>query len=207
MRRAVAPALRLAPTHPLPARPPVLLPLLSLRVIARLASARAILAVLLAGALAGCGLQPLYAGGGGGAVAQGLAAVDVAPIEGRAGWLMRSSLQDQLAQNGANLNSGGASNARYRLDVLLDDQLEGLGLLTDETIGRERRTLRARYQLVDLSSGEIMLDATAGSDAGIDVVSSEYATIAAEQTALENLSREVAGQIVTRLSLALRNQP
>jgi hypothetical protein len=36
---------------------------------------------------------------------------------------------------------------RYRLDVLLDDNLEGLGLLTGETIGRERRTLRARYQL------------------------------------------------------------
>ena len=35
-----------------------------------------------------------------------------------------------------------------------------------------------------------MLDATAGSDAGIDVVSSEYATIAAEQTALEHLADE-----------------
>ena len=43
----------------------------------------------------------------------------------------------------------------------------------------------------------IVLDATAGSDAGIDVVSSEYATIAAEQTALENLAREVAEQMVT----------
>ena len=42
----------------------------------------------------------------------------------------------------------------------------------------------------------MLLDATAGSDAGIDVVSSEYATIAAEQTALERLSVEVADQIV-----------
>ena len=33
-----------------------------------------------------------------------------------------------------------------------------------------------------------MLDATAGSDAGIDVVSSEYATVAAEQTAQERLA-------------------
>ena len=93
---------------------------------------------------------------------------------------------------------------RYRLDVLLDDELEGLGLLTDETVGRERRTLRARYQLVDIGSGEILVDATAGSDAGIDVVSSEYATIAAEQTALENLAVEVADRIVTRLTLTLR---
>jgi LPS-assembly lipoprotein len=153
---------------------------------------------LLLVALAGCGLQPMYAGGGSGAVAQGLAAVEVAPIEGQAGWLVRNALRDRLAQ------SGGVASPRYRLDVLLDDQLEGLGLLTDETIGRERRTLRARFQLVDLGSGTILVDATAGSDAGIDVVSSEFATIAAEQTALENLSREVADRIVTRLTLALR---
>jgi LPS-assembly lipoprotein len=159
---------------------------------------RGLLLPLLLVALAGCGLQPMYAGGGGGAVAQGLAAVEVAPIEGQAGWLVRNALRDRLAQ------SGGAASPRYRLDVLLDDQLEGLGLLTDETIGRERRTLRARFQLVDLGSGTILVDATAGSDAGIDVVSSEFATIAAEQTALENLAREVADRIVTRLTLALR---
>lgn len=148
--------------------------------------------------LAGCGLQPMYAGGGNGAVAQGLAAVDVSPIEGRAGWLVRNALRDKLAHGGK------ASDPRYRLDVLLDDKLEGLGLLTDETIGRERRSLRARYQLVDLASGEILVDATAGSDAGIDVVSSEYATISAEQTALENLAGVVADRIATRVALAMR---
>ena len=160
------------------------------------------LAFLLAAALplSACGLQPMYAGGGSGPVAQGLAAVEVGPIEGRAGWLVRNALTDRLTQSGA------AQAPRYRLDVLLDDDLEGLGLLTDETVGRERRTLRARYQLVDLADGEIMIDATAGSDAGIDVVSSEFATIAAEQTALENLAVEVADRIVTRLTLTLRAQ-
>jgi LPS-assembly lipoprotein len=164
-----------------------------------LAALSVILAPLMA--LGGCGLQPMYAGGGSGAVAQGLAAIDVPPIEGRAGWLVRNALQERLGQSGSL-----ADTPRYRLDVLLDDDLEGLGLLTGETIGRERRTLRARYQLVDLSTGRIVVDATAGSDAGIDVVSSEFATIAAEQTALENLSREVAERIVTRLTVALREQ-
>ena len=149
--------------------------------------------------LAGCGLSPMYAGGGSGAVAQGLAGVDVPAIPGRAGWLMRTALVDRLgAEDG--------STARYRLDVRLDDSLEALGVLGNDTISRERRTLRARYQLIDLTSGAILLDATAGSDAGIDVVSSEYATIAAEETAMENLSREVADQMVTRIALALRQQ-
>lgn len=160
----------------------------------------ALLLALAVAPLGACGLQPMYAGGGSGAVAQGLAGVQVAPIEGRAGWLVRNALQDRLEQTGA------AGTPQYRLDVLLDDDLEGLGLLTDDTIGRERRTLRARYQLVNMATGAVMVDATAGSDAGIDVVSSEYATIAAEQTALENLSRDVADRIVTRLSLVLRAQ-
>ncbi|MGZ3250521.1 MAG: LPS assembly lipoprotein LptE [Croceibacterium sp.] len=149
-------------------------------------------------ALSGCGLSPMYAGGGNGAVAQGLAAVEVPPIQGKSGWLVRNALNDRLGQSGAR------GTARYRLDVLLDDKLEGLGLIRNDTVSRERRTLRARYQLVDLASGDIVLDATAGSDTGIDVVSSEYATIAAENTALENLSTEVADQIIARLALVLR---
>jgi LPS-assembly lipoprotein len=147
--------------------------------------------------LAACGLQPMYAGGGNGAVARGLAGVDVAPIEGRSGWLVRNALVDRLG-------NGDQSGARYRLDVRLDDKLEGLALLSNDTIARERRTLRARYQLVDMASGEIMLDASDGSDAGLDVVSSEYATIAAENTALENLSKDIANRIVTRIALQLR---
>jgi len=157
-------------------------------------------ALLLLGAalaLSGCGLRPVYAGGASGATAQAFAAIQVPAIEGGEGWLVRNALLDRLGQSGA------TATQQYRLDVLLDDQLEGLGLLTDDTIGRERRTLRARYQLVDLASNEVLLDATAGSDAGIDVVGSEYATIAAEQRALENLAEEVADRIVRQLALTL----
>lgn len=157
----------------------------------RLAALAAALA--LATALGGCGLQPLYSGGTASPVAQGLASVAVPPIEGRAGWLLRNALNDRLQPMGQ-------GDKRYRLDVRLDDSLEGLGVLNDDAISRERRMLRARYQLVDTSTGEILLDATAGSDAGIDVVSSEYATIAAEQRALENLARDLADRIVVALS-------
>ena len=156
-----------------------------------------ILALLAAFALSACGLQPMYAGGSSGAVARGLADVEVPAIEGRAGWLVRNALTDRLG-------AAGEGSSRYRLDVRLDDSLEGFGLINDIEIARERRTLRARYQLVDTATGEIVLDATSRSDAGIDVVSSEYATIAAEQTALENLSRDIANRIVQRLSLTLR---
>ena len=141
-----------------------------------------------------CGLRPLYSGGGSGAVAQTLSAVEVAPIGGRAGWMVRTAIQDRLG-------NAEPTQARYRLEVEIDDDITGFGIRSDDAVTRERRTLRARYRLVDASVGTVVLDATAGSDAGIDVVSSEYATVAAEQTALERLSREVADQIVTRVAL------
>ena len=148
-------------------------------------------------ALAGCGLRPLYGGGGAGPVAQTLHSVEVAPIEGKAGWLVRTALQDRLGAP-----QGGAG--RYRLVVRLDDSIVGFGIRPDDSETRERRTLRARYQLIEAEKGTVVLDATAGSDAGIDVVSSDYANVAAEQTALERLSKVVADQIVTRLALYVR---
>jgi LPS-assembly lipoprotein len=148
-------------------------------------------------ALAGCGLTPLYSGGGAGPVAQSLRSVEVAPIEGRAGWLLRTALQDRLG----GVHPGAS---RYRLVVRLDDSIVGFGIRSDDSETRERRTLRARFQLIEAENGTIVLDATAGSDVGIDVVSSDYANVAAEQTALERLSKVVADQIVTRLALYAR---
>lgn len=156
---------------------------------------------MLAVPLGGCGLKPLYAGGGGGPIAMQLGGVDVVPIDGKSGWLVANALRERLSA----VSDG---PTRYRLTVRLDDSIVGLGTRSDDSVSRERRTLRARYQLTDATQNIVVLDATAGSDAGIDVVGSEYATIAAESTALERLSETVADQIVARLALyARRVQP
>ena len=155
---------------------------------------RLALAAAAALALPGCALQPLYAGGSSGPVASTLREVAVAPIPGRDGWLVYNKLRERLGDEAD-------SSAAYRLEVELDDEIIGFGIRGDRAVTRERRTLRARYRLVTVATGQVLVDATAGSDAGIDVVSSEYATVAAEQTALEWLANEVADQIVARLAL------
>ena len=155
---------------------------------------RLALAAATALALSACALQPLYGGGTSGPVAATLRQVSVAPIPGRDGWLVYNKLKERLGEMGE-------AEAAYRLEVELDDEIIGLGIRGDRAVTRERRTLRARYRLVTLSTGQVVLDATAGSDAGIDVVSSEYATVAAEQSAEERLADEVANQIVARLGL------
>ena len=155
---------------------------------------RALPLILAALLLPGCGLHPLYASGDSGSVAALLRQVQVTPIPGRAGWLMYNKLKQRLGEMGD-------SAPAYRLDVKLDENIIGLGIRGDRATTRERETLRARYQLVNLGTGQVVLDATAGSDEGIDVVSSEYATVAAEQTAQERLADLVADDIVSRLGV------
>lgn len=144
--------------------------------------------------LSGCGLQPLYSGGRNGAAARALAGIRVDAITGKQGWLMRNALNDRLA-------AMGQGEPRYTLKVQLDDKIEGLGVRADDTVTRERRTLRARYQLIDSANGAVVLDETTGWDAGIDVASSEYATVAAEDSALERLTEIIADRVLARVAI------
>ena len=162
---------------------------------------RLALAVVTSLMLTSCGLQPIYSGGANSAAAHAMASIEVAPIPDRAGFLVRSALQDRLG-------GAPAGPARYRLEVELDDAIEGFGIRGDDSITRERRTVRARYRLVSADGSRTLLDATARSDAGIDVVrSSDFAVIAAENSALERLAVELAEAIGTRLALLARTTP
>ena len=156
-----------------------------------------VLALVLMLLLGACGLQPMYGGGSAGHVASGLGAIQVGPIPDRAGWLVRNALVDRLG--------GESTEPAYRLEVERDDDITSFGIRGDSTATRERRTLRARYRLVELKTGEVVLDSTAGSDAGIDIVSSEYSTVSAEQTAQERLAQVIADQMVSRLALFVRH--
>ncbi|MBO9671484.1 MAG: hypothetical protein J7485_13310 [Sphingobium sp.] len=147
--------------------------------------------------LSACGLRPIYSNGARGEAAQSLAAVQVEPVEGKAGWLLGNAIKDRLA-------AVGQASPRYSLRIRLDDNIEGLGVRADDSVTRERRTLRARFQLVDMSNDKTLVDETTAWDAGIDVASSEYATVAAENSALERLTQIVADRILARVAVATR---
>jgi LPS-assembly lipoprotein len=134
----------------------------------------------------------------GSAPATRLAGIEVAPIPERTGYLVREQLVRQLPAPAA------GEAGRYQLKVTLDDRIDGFGVRGDNTIIRERRTLRARYALIELETGKTLFESVAGADAGIDVVSSEYAVVAAEVTASERLAEVIASQIVGRLAIWAR---
>src|SRR3546814_17447835 len=100
--------------------------------------ARAALPLALLG-LAGCGLQPLYSGGGSGPVAMTLARVEVAPIAGKSGWLVANALRDRPPERDG-------TQPLYRRQVTLDAQINGLGTRRDVSMVRERHSLPRRYQ-------------------------------------------------------------
>ena len=94
------------------------------------------------------------------------------------------------------------AGAAYRLEVELDDNITGFGIRGDRAVTRERRTLRARYRLVDLADRRAWCSTRPPGPTPASTSSArEYATVAAEQTALERLSEVVADQIVARLGL------
>ena len=62
---------------------------------------------------------------------------------------MRNALVDRLG--------GENRGAPYRLEVELDDDISGFGIRGDRSVTRERRTLRARYRLVEAATGQVLL--------------------------------------------------
>jgi len=142
--------------------------------------------------LAGCNLAPVYSGGSASAPVVMMTQVEIPLVPDRSGFLVRQALIDRFGTT--------TTTPRYRLEIELDDQILAFGVRGDNSAARERRTLRARYRLVIIATNSVVVDATAGSDAGIDRVSSNYAVVAAETTALERLSVEIADQIAARIA-------
>jgi LPS-assembly lipoprotein len=141
--------------------------------------------------LGGCGFTPLYGDGAKSAVSAALQSVDVAPIPDRIGQLVQDGLERQF-------NAG--RNTQYQLVVTLEQNIEGFGIRQDESVTRERVSLVASYTLNDRVSGKPLFEGQARSDAGVDKVRSEYATIAAERAAAQRNAEQVVRQISVRLA-------
>jgi LPS-assembly lipoprotein len=107
-------------------------------------SRRRLLALGGAGALAGCGFQPVYmptATDRPGPAQRELAAINVKLIPDRPGQLLRQDLQDRLASD------SGTTPLRYDLAVSFAISGEGIGILPDTAATRVRLIGTARWTL------------------------------------------------------------
>lgn len=163
----------------------------------RIMTAAALLGVTLV--LGACGFRPLYAhnpagGAGGQQSVTALAAVKVNVIAEREGQMMRTALQRRLA-----VRPSGAP-ARYTLSVKLKEAVRKLAVERNSFATRANLMLTATYSLTRISDGRQLTNGHPRSVASYNILSSQYATLAAQTDARARAIDALADDIHARLA-------
>lgn len=146
--------------------------------------------------LGACGFQPMYGINSTSAEAEALlGSVAIAPIRNdRTGQILRNDLIDRISAGRS------TQNPRYRLDVELETiELGGL-VQTDASITRYTVTFRGKLRLVDIASGQVVMNELARATTAYSVPTSEYAAITAQQDAYRRASGQLADEIRARIA-------
>ncbi len=152
--------------------------------------------------LSACGFHSVYGSrnADGTPVAEQLAQVTIDPIPERAGQMLRNDLIDRM------YGKGRPSLPTHHLIVKLKTTDEDLGTLANGTTALADIHTTATYELKD-ANGKTVSKGTTSSTAQYDKLTSEYATLAAHEGALERTVREVSEQLTGRISLYFAEQP
>ena len=154
--------------------------------------------ILIAALIAsGCGFQPLYGVGGvagTGAQAQ-LETVRIEPIGDRTGQQLYNFLRDRLNPRGR------PARPQYLLSVILHEEEDTLFVREDETASRTNLTVRARFALTRVDTGEPVLEGESRSTSSFDILTDSFATIVSEEDARRRSAHELSEEIRTRLAI------
>jgi len=136
-------------------------------------------------ALGACGFQPLY--GAPDAQGGGRIAVDVKPIAEREGQALRAALRRTFAPGLAD----------YVMTVTLAERIDDIAVDNQGDVIRKRMTLVARWTLADLDAppGAEPLTGSARAFEAFNVLSSDFANLAAERAARDRAARRLADRI------------
>lgn len=160
------------------------------------------LAVVPALMLGGC-FRPMYASAPDGtSLTQGLAAVDVTPIEGRIGQQVRNALQYGLT------GGSGAAPPRYRLDVKLDlsNATSIVESNSDEPL-INTVILAGTFTLVDLGTNTILAAGKNYARKSYDRTQERFGAVRAARDAENAIAVLLAEQIRNRVAIALSGKP
>ncbi|MDR3507713.1 MAG: LPS assembly lipoprotein LptE [Caulobacteraceae bacterium] len=147
-------------------------------------------ALILAGALSGCGFTPLYGQPG---VTGGMSSVEVHAPHGRAAFLLAQDLEDALARDKS-------SPPAYRLDIQVNESRYSRGLQSNGVATRFESHLTVSYSLVALSSHKVVKTGVEPVEVSYANSDQPYAGITAQQNAQERAASVAADRI--RLDLA-----
>lgn len=154
-----------------------------------------LLPVLMLSLCGACGFQPLYAPAGVSAAQSGY--IDVAPIEGREGYILRRALQEELAVGLPGLEE------KVTLTVDLRSNLSRLRLQPDGAASRSGVTARGRYSL---TGEKTRVTGQVETETAFLVPTSPYGDIAAQTSASDRAMRALAKQIADDIRLRYAKQ-
>ncbi len=151
----------------------------------------------LAPLMGACGFEPLYADradrGDAPSVAQELARVRVALIPNRSGQILRNYLLDELTPRGQRGESS------YTLTIRLNEPRQEVGLRRDDIPTRISYGSIAYFVLAD-SGGRPVHNGASVSSTTFQITDSEFATIAARESARERTLQELSTDIRQQLA-------
>ena len=145
----------------------------------------------LAATLAGCGFTPLYAASNG--VTPKLAAIQVQRPDGRPGYLIGQSLEDELGHNAD-------APAQYKLVVSLGETRTPRGININNVASRYEVDMIAKYSLKDIKTGAEVTHGIVSVNATYDSAVQPYASLTGEQDGERRAAEQAAQRI--RLELA-----
>ncbi len=171
-----------------------------LSITARPACAAAAIAVVLP-LLSGCGatgFQPLYGASGIGAQAdQKLAQVEVVPIPGRVGQVVRNELIFDTTGGGTQVPPA------YKLDIAVRETVTSTLVRIDGHAGSQIYNLDAAFKLIRIADNQVVLQGTSYGRAGFERYSSIFSNVRAREDAENRAARTVAEDLKSRLSAFL----
>ena len=139
--------------------------------------------------LTGCGFTPVYRQDSSNSVRQNLDQIEVAQIGGHRGLQLRNRLNEKISSKGV------VDVPRFRLSVVLESSTEAVLIQLDNTATRQNLRMKASFTLTDLSSRATVFKGNCVSVGSYNVVDTEFATISAEDNAVERAVREIGEEI------------
>ncbi len=152
----------------------------------------------IAGSVSACGFSPVYQSSSSPDnkdVLLELAKVDILLIPDREGQMLRNFLLDRMQPRGQ------AAQTVYKLKTDLTVSSRDLGVQLDETTARSRINVNATYLLTGNGLTKQFRSRSSSSYSTIDV---EYASLVAEQDAIERSLRTIADEITVRVAAVLK---
>ena len=152
---------------------------------------------------AACGFEPMYATKtfAGKNISTKLSQVTISNIPDREGQFLRNALYDRFYRNGKPINP------QYRLAVKKPTEVRQE---LDVTIGAESTRAQLRlttnFSLVNVETGQNMLNDNAQTIASFNIVADEYSTRVSEDNTRENALRDIARQIEQKVTLRLNQE-